>query len=83
MYRDAEGIPLSVGAGASAKSLLVGLSLEGTVKRAGTADALTTARKIGLYGDVTGTAAFDGSRDVSIRTAVEVLTNEELEAMLK
>ncbi|MCI6378709.1 MAG: hypothetical protein MR842_13290 [Clostridiales bacterium] len=81
MYRSAGEIPLRVNAGA--KNLTVGLSLEGTVRRAGSADRLATARQIALFGDVAGGAAFDGSRDVSIRTAVAVLTNEELEAMLK
>ena len=47
-----------------------------------TARRLATARKIGLGGDAVGSASFDGSADMEIMTAVETLSNAELEAML-
>ena len=36
----------------------------------GSADKLKTARKISLSGDATGSASFDGSKDVSIEATL-------------
>lgn len=49
----------------------------------GVAERLAVARKIELSGDARGDALFDGSRDVSIYTIIETLSNLELEALLK
>lgn len=43
---------------------------DGIVDRAETADKLTTARTISLSGDVTGSASFDGSGNISINATV-------------
>ena len=43
---------------------------DGIVDRAETADKLTTARTISLSGDVTGSANFDGSGNISINATV-------------
>lgn len=42
----------------------------GVIGNASTATALQTARSIGLTGDVTGSASFDGSGDVSITATI-------------
>jgi hypothetical protein len=42
----------------------------GVIGNASTATALQTARSIGLSGDVTGSASFDGSGDVSITATI-------------
>lgn len=47
-----------------------------------TATRLKTARTISLGGDASGITEFDGSENVEIRTAVHVMTNEELEEIL-
>ena len=40
----------------------------------GSADKLKTARKVSLTGDITGSASFDGTGDVTIETTAEALT---------
>lgn len=47
------------------------------------ADRLTTARNIRLTNEVLGQALFDGSEDIEIYTAVERITNSEMEEMLQ
>lgn len=47
------------------------------------ADRLTTARNIRLTNEVLGQALFDGSDDIEIYTAVERITNSEMEEMLR
>ena len=47
-----------------------------------TAERLLNARTISLVGETLGAGQFDGSKDLSIFTTVERLTNEELEGML-
>ena len=44
---------------------------------------LTTARTIALSGDVSGSTTFDGSKDVTITTAVKtnVLTQEQVDLL--
>ena len=42
---------------------------------------LTTARTIALSGDVSGSTTFDGSKDVTITTAVNVLTQEQVDLL--
>lgn len=79
---DATGtIGMRVGGNAGA----VGMDVRGGDTRnitAKAAERLLTPRQIAVSGDAVGSAAFDGSADISIATAVERLTNEELEAML-
>ena len=47
------------------------------------AERLVTPRAIELRGDALGQAAFDGTKDAVIYTAVEALNNTELEDMLR
>lgn len=47
------------------------------------AGRLTTPRRIGISGQAQGEALFDGSEDVTIHTVISVLTNEELEDLLR
>ena len=42
---------------------------------------LTTARTIALSGDVSGSTTFDGSKNVTITTAVNVLTQEQVDLL--
>lgn len=46
------------------------------------AQRLTTARTLGLTGDATGGATFDGSADVSLQVVVKRITDNELEEIL-
>lgn len=49
---------------------IAGITSGSTSVNASTADKLKTPRNINLTGDVTGTASFDGSQDISITTTV-------------
>lgn len=49
---------------------------------ASSARRLTTGRYITLTGEASGYAAFDGSEDIEIATAVSRMTNTEIEEML-
>ena len=49
---------------------LVAPNISGKATNAASADKLTTAVNIGLSGDATGTASFDGSKSVSIATTL-------------
>lgn len=49
---------------------IAGITSGGTPVNATTADKLKTPRNITLTGDVTGSASFDGSQDISIATTV-------------
>ena len=42
---------------------------------------LTTARTIALSGDVSGSTTFDGSKNVTITTAANVLTQEQVDSL--
>ena len=64
-------------------SLGIGLQPGGGGGSAETAKRLKTPRAIALGGEATGETLFDGSEDVTIYTAIERLTNEELEELLK
>lgn len=55
---------------------------EGT-RYAEVAGRLRYDRSISLIGDAVGETVFNGSKDVEIATVVGILTNEELEDLLK
>ncbi len=54
-----------------------------TPRHALMADRLTTARNIRLTNEISGQALFDGSDDIEIYTAVDRITNSEMEEMLQ
>ena len=49
---------------------LVVPNISGTVSNSSTADKFSTARNISLSGDTTGTASFDGSKNIDIATTL-------------
>lgn len=52
-------------------------------RHAETADRLSTPRQIEITGEAAGEGLFDGSEDIEIYTAIERITNTELEAILQ
>lgn len=62
-------LPLPSGAGALVRKNANGTVTVNIVGNASTADKLTTARTISLTGNASGSAAFDGSGDVSINVS--------------
>lgn len=68
---------------ASQQRSVQGIAASQVLRHAITADRLTTARNIRLTNEVLGQALFDGSDDIEIYTAVERITNSEMEEMLK
>ena len=63
----------------------VGMKVEksGSGGAAVTARRLETKREIRLSGSAQGMALFDGSADADIYTALDTMSNEDLEGMLK
>lgn len=62
----------------------IGVKLQpGGSGSAETAKRLKTPRTIAIGGEAIGETMFDGSEDVTIYTAIERLTNEDLEEMLQ
>lgn len=73
---------VSLGMTAGQQKTIQRMSTSQTVRHALMADKLTFARNIKLTNEVLGQALFDGSDDIEIYTAVERITNAEMEEML-
>lgn len=52
-------------------------------RNAETAERLANPRQIAIVGEAAGEGMFDGSEDIAIYTAIERMTNTELEAILQ
>lgn len=75
----------SIGLSLEKEDNAIGIGLEpgGGGGSAETAKRLKTPRTIAIGGEAVGETLFDGSEDITIYTAIERLTNEELEELLK
>ena len=65
------------------QKIITSMTTSQATRHALMADRLTTARNIRLTNEVLGQALFDGSEDIEIFTAVERITNSEMEEMLQ
>ena len=65
------------------RKIIKNMTASQTTRHALMADRLTTARNIRLTNEISGQALFDGSDDIEIYTAVDRITNSEMEEMLQ
>ena len=65
------------------QKIIKNMTASQTTRHALMADRLTTARNIRLTNEISGQALFDGSDDIEIYTAVDRITNSEMEEMLQ
>lgn len=65
------------------QKIIKSMTASQTMRHALMADRLTTARNIRLTNEISGQALFDGSDDIEIYTAVDRITNSEMEEMLQ
>lgn len=72
-----------IGMAGGSQKVITSMTTSQATRHALMADKLTTGRNIRLTNEVLGQALFDGGEDIEIFTAVDRITNSEMEEMLQ